>query len=117
MQRADMTIDGEGLARITIPIDGMRCRRCVDTVRSTLAAIPGIVSTDVIIGEARVSHVPQLVSIEHIEKLIEDAGYAVRRQERKGPVRRFIDRMIKSNQKAFGNERLDCCNLPRDHQP
>ena len=30
-------------------------------------------------------------------------------------IKRFIDRLAKSNEETFGNQRLDCCDLNRSN--
>ena len=104
--------DGEGLSTIELSLDGMHCEKCVETVKTALSGVDGIDYFKVALGKAQVSFLPQLVSIAYIEKLIDESGYSVRRNAtRKGFFGRFIDRMIESNEKNFGNKRLDCCNL------
>ena len=104
--------DEDGLRTTTIAIDGMHCERCVNTVKDSLLSIDGVDFVAVDVGEAEVRFLPQLASESELEQAIFDSGYSVRKHaERKGFFRRYIDRMIESNQKNFGNERLDCCNL------
>ena len=104
--------DDEGLKTLTIEIEGMQCERCVALVQDSLLSVEGVDSTEVSLGKAEVHYLPQLVSSAHIEQAVADAGYAVRQEAlRKGFWGRFIDRMIASNQKNFGDERLDCCKL------
>ena len=104
--------DEDGLKTIELSIDGMHCERCVHTVKAALSEADGIDSFEVVVGKADVRFLPQLVSATHIENLIEGSGYSIQKKAtRKGPIGRFIDRMIESNEKNFGSERLDCCNL------
>lgn len=104
--------DEDGLRTMTILIDGMHCERCVSTVRSSLLSVGGVSFADVTVGEAEVRFLPQLASEAEIEQAITDSGYSVRKRAgRKGFFRRFIDRMIESNETNFGNDRLDCCKL------
>ena len=102
----------DGLRTMTLAIDGMHCERCVSAVRTSLLSMDGIDFAAVTVGKVEVRFLPQLVSEAEIEQAIADSGYPVRKQaERKGFFKRYIDRIIESNQKNFGNERLDCCNL------
>ena len=104
--------DEEGLRTMKIAIDGMHCERCVNTVRDALLSVDGVDFVGVDAGEAEIRFLPQLASKAELEQAIADSGYSVRKHaERKGFFGRYIDRMIESNQKNFGNERLDCCNL------
>ena len=108
-------IDEEGTKTIDILIDGMHCERCVDTIQRALEAEKGVEYTDITVGKARVSYLPQLVSANHIKERIKDSGYTIRHNtKRKGFFGRYIDRMIENNQKIFGDQRLDCCSLPKD---
>ena len=102
----------DGLRTMTIAIDGMHCERCVSTVRNKLLAVEGVDFVAVDVGKAEVRFLPQLASETELEEAVADSGYSVRKHaERKGFFKRYIDSMIESNQKNFGNERLDCCNL------
>lgn len=104
--------DEEGMRTMAVAIDGMHCERCVKAVRSSLLSFEGVDFADVAVGKADVRFLPQLATEAEIEQAITDSGYTVRRHvERKGFFRRYIDRMIESNQKNFGSDRLDCCNL------
>ena len=104
--------DEDGLRTTTIAIDGMHCERCVNTVKDSLLSIDGVDFVAVDVGKADVRFLPQLASEAELEQAISESGYYVRKHaERKGFFRRYIDRMIESNQKNFGNTRLDCCNL------
>ena len=104
--------DETGITTVEISIEGMHCESCVASVREALGAERGVEMIDVSVGRAQVGFVPQIVSKAYIESLIEQQGYQIKREvEKKGVFGRFIDRMIASNQKNFGNDRLDCCNL------
>ena len=102
----------DGLRTMTVAIDGMHCERCVNTVRNSLLLVEGVDYADVALGKAEVRFLPQLASEADIEQAIAESGFAVQKEvRRKGFFGRYIDRMIASNQKNFGSERLDCCNL------
>ena len=101
-----------GLRTIKLVIEGMHCDRCVQNVMSALSDMDGVDFFNVVVGKADIRYLPQLVSRSDIEQAIESSGYSVQKNEqRKGFFGRFIDKMIDSNKKNFGNERLDCCNL------
>lgn len=82
------------------------------TVRDELLSLDGVDMVEAEVGRAVVHYLPQLVSDEQIEAAVVEAGFSLRTTEtKKGPLGRFVDRMIASNEQNFGNERLDCCNL------
>ncbi|MBT3274130.1 MAG: heavy-metal-associated domain-containing protein [Spirochaetales bacterium] len=108
-------IDNLGTKTVEIQIDGMHCESCAGSVRGALEAVEGVEYVDVSVGKARVNFIPQIISRDLIEKAIDETGYTVRKNtKRKGFFGRYIDRMIESNAKNFGNQRLDCCTLPKD---
>ena len=105
----------DGLATQDFLIAGRHCERCVNAVAKALMNADGVIQTDVNVGGATVEYIPQLVSVDYMEEIINGAGYQVlKKPERKGFFGRFLDRMIASNEKNFGNQRLDCCSLPKD---
>ena len=107
--------DEEGLKTIDITIDGMHCERCVDTIKHALEAEEGVEYIDVTVGKARIGYLPQLVTANHLKDRIKDSGYSLHENtKRKGFFGRYIDRMIENNQKIYGDQRLDCCSLPKD---
>jgi copper ion binding protein len=61
----------------TIQIQGMSCGHCVQAVREALQEAEGIEVQNVEIGAAQVSYDTEKTSREHIEEVIEDAGYTV----------------------------------------
>ncbi len=108
----------DGLRTLGVVIEGMHCERCVKTLESALDGMEGVGFVDVKLGRAELRFLPQLVSEADVEQVIVTAGYSVQRNiPRKGFVGRFIDRMIASNEKNFGDQRLDCCNLSSETAP
>ena len=102
----------DGLRTMTVTIDGMHCERCVSMVQNSLISVDGVDFADISVGKAEVRFLPQLVSEADIAQAITESGYTVQKKlRRKRFFGRYIDRMIESNRKNFGNERLDCCNL------
>ncbi len=61
-----------------IKIEGMSCGHCVMAVKKELSKI-NLESADVQIGSAVVKFDESNVTLENIEKAIEDAGYKVRK--------------------------------------
>ena len=99
----------DGLRTMMVTIDGMHCERCVSTVQNSLLSVEGVDYADISVGKAEVRFLPQLASEADIEQAITASGYTVQKEvRRKGFFGRYIDRMIESNQKNFGSERLDC---------
>jgi len=62
---------------VTLKIGGMVCATCVQTIESSLRALPGIVSANVNLGteKAYVIYNPSLSAIPEMKKAIEEAGY------------------------------------------
>jgi Cu+-exporting ATPase len=74
-----------------IPIAGMTCDHCVQTVMRALRSVPGVESAAVDLrnGRADVSVDPSRTSYDDLRKAIEDAGYSVPVEDRapNGPPR------------------------------
>jgi Cu+-exporting ATPase len=62
---------------VTLKIGGMVCATCVQTIESSLRALPGIITANVNLGteKAYVTYNPSLSAIPEMKKGIEDAGY------------------------------------------
>ena len=109
--------DENGMKTITVEIDGMHCEKCVESIGQAFSRIEGIGYYDIGIGHARVSFLPQLVSMMDIENAIDSSGYTIRAPERRtGRWGRFIEKMIRSNEKTFGTGKLDCCSIISDQE-
>jgi len=67
------------MSEITLPVTGMTCGGCVNSVRNVLAALPGVQSVEVTLtpGEARVVYEPERVDRDAMVKAIVDAGFGV----------------------------------------
>lgn len=67
------------MSEITLPVTGMTCGGCVNSVRNVLAALPGVESVDVTLtpGEARVVYDPARVDPAAMAKAVVDAGFGV----------------------------------------
>jgi len=59
-------------------IDGMSCNHCVMAVKKELSKIQ-VQSFDVTIGSAKVEFDNTKVTVEEIEKAVEEAGFKVRK--------------------------------------
>jgi copper chaperone len=106
--------DSETIATIEVTIVGMTCEGCVRRVRTALAGVTGLEHAEVQLGKARLEFYPHVITAERLRGMIAALGYAI-----PGPPRRrslfgrFLDRMIETNEKTFGNERLDCCTMKK----
>lgn len=67
------------MSEITLPVTGMTCGGCVNSVRNVLAALPGVQNVEVTLtpGEARVSYDPERVDRAAMVKAVVDAGFGV----------------------------------------
>lgn len=61
---------------LTIPITGMTCGGCVNSVRNALAKIAGVQGAHVTIGAATVTYDPALTGPEALRGALARAGYA-----------------------------------------
>lgn len=61
----------------TLPVTGMTCAGCASSVESTLQTQPGVVGAGVNYGtqQAWVEYDPQQVSLQDLQKAIQDVGY------------------------------------------
>lgn len=77
--------------------------------------IEGVEEVSLKDGVLHVEYCPQFVLLPYIEEKILEAGFtrsaAAEKRQRKSFFSRFLDRLIESNEKTFGSERLDCCTL------
>jgi copper chaperone CopZ len=62
---------------LTIPITGMSCGGCVDSVRNALSKIGGVTDAQVRIGSATVTYDPALTNPDALRGAIAQAGYAL----------------------------------------
>jgi copper chaperone len=56
-------------------IEGMSCEGCVNTITTTLKAIPGVKSVDVSLKDKKATVVADRVSPEAVEDAVAKAGY------------------------------------------
>ena len=67
------------MAETTIAIEGMSCQHCVMAVKKALGGVPGILESNVQIGNASVKYDEAKTTKEDIEGTIEKAGYTVKK--------------------------------------
>jgi copper chaperone len=69
------------MSEITLPVTGMTCGGCVNSVRNVLAALPGVQNVEVTLdpGEARVVYDEGRVDRGAMVQAVVDAGFGVQR--------------------------------------
>jgi copper chaperone CopZ len=85
----------------------------ISYLRSRLEAVDGITSFNIHTDSVQLEFDSLKLSQEYIKMIIMNLGYHVKSNEHthKGIFRRFIQHLAKSNQEAFGDKKLDCCDL------
>jgi len=70
---------GVATAHVELPIKGMTCANCAQTIERALDRLEGVVEANVNFASERASveYVPALVSLEEIKKAVVDVGYEV----------------------------------------
>jgi copper chaperone len=63
------------MRRLTLHIEGMSCRHCLNAVSQALAALPGVQVDSVRIGRAELRYDESLTTPLRIEAAVGDAGY------------------------------------------
>ena len=68
---------GVSVSKIALPIKGMSCASCVETVQRTLGSLNGVISASVNFAteKATVEYFPSQVGVRDFKKAIRDAGY------------------------------------------
>jgi len=105
--------------KIEFPINGTNDRTSLDQAIRTLGNNKGITEAFLKENILIVEYYSQIIGEEALRVLIGQSGLrlaeepdAPEKRER-NPVKRYINRLAKSNEKRFGNRRLDCCDLNR----
>jgi len=96
-----------------IPIRADSTDRTKEELESILSHLQGVESLRFEKDRVHISFYTQLISLQAIKAEIEKVGMAPESKKPKGFFARYLDRMIESNRKSFGNGRLDCCDLNR----
>jgi copper chaperone CopZ len=65
---------------ITLAIDGMNCRHCVNAVTKALVGVPGVEVRSVAIGNAQIT-APDRLTVDRAVAALDDAGYSARASE------------------------------------
>ncbi len=60
-----------------------------------------------------------VLSEKSVLDLVKESGINLRIEpaRKRGVIGRFIDRLAESNQRTFGSNRLDCCDINRNDRP
>ena len=77
-------MSNERVAELTLPIEGMTCASCVNRVERFLRRADGVVEANVNLAteQATVRFDPRVLGRSELERAVEDAGYAVRVDDR-----------------------------------
>ena len=72
-----------GLAQASLPVEGMHCTGCAQSIQMGLGTVPGVASAAVsyAAGQAEVQFDPRQVSLGSLAGAVADLGYAVPRTE------------------------------------
>lgn len=65
------------MAETVVTIEGMSCQHCVMAVKKALGGIPGVIQSDVRVGNAVVKYDESKTKEADIQTAIEKAGYKV----------------------------------------
>ena len=89
-------------------------QRDLEHLKTRLVKVVGVESFDITPDSLRVEYVPFLIAEDSITGIIRQTGFPVKTGEKKkGVIRKFLDKLVKSNRETFGNKKPDCCNLNR----
>lgn len=67
------------MLEVNLAIDGMSCQHCVMRVKKALDQMPGVSGSEVNVRSAKVTYDESKVKKEDVEKVVENAGYTIRR--------------------------------------
>lgn len=90
----------------------------ISNLQHKLNELEGIDSFEITDEGIFIEYLPFKHSKESLEVTLKEFGYPVtiEKKKRKGLFARFIDNLAKSNKEAFGNKKLDCCELKAKKQ-
>ena len=105
-------IDGLKTAKIELTLVDSDTPSIRKRVQESLLGVEAICSFTQGNGVLRIEYLPEAISASIIRQQVERLGLSVAKKPKsRNPLKRFIGRMIKSNEEAFGTEALDCCKL------
>ncbi len=79
----DAAVDRQGMATVTLTVQGMSCAACVARVERTLKQLDGVagVHVNLLTGKAAVEYHPGGAGIAEMVKAVRDLGYEVPEEE------------------------------------
>lgn len=91
----------------------------VDNVRNTdlrwgvkkIKELPGVNSISLENKRLSIQYNPYSIGEKELVLQLEELGFKSIKGAKKGFWARWIDKLAKDNQKNFGSQRLDCCNI------
>ena len=93
-------------------VNGLGDIQTQKTLKAWLSNIEGLEKVSTTSEGVTVDYDPAVLSLDSICSIISSAGFQwEKKQKPRNPVKRFLNRLAKSNQKNFGSETLDCCQL------
>ena len=87
VESAGFEFDVPNLSKITFTIEGMHCAGCTSAVEKAINKVEGVKSATVNLSteQAVVELDQQVVSVEEIEKRVEEAGYTIKKKDSDQP--------------------------------
>ena len=93
-------------------------KEAIDHLMNSLLSDKNIIDVTTDEESISIEYYQQLICYESLQLLIETFGIELSIKQNKkeliyerNPIKRFLNKMAKSNEKNFGNKRLDCCKL------
>lgn len=80
-------------------------------IRNLLKDLPGIEEIYFEGNKIKVKYSAFKIAKEYIVEILENSGFKKAQPQKKSVFQRFLDKLIKTNKKEFGNKTLDCCDL------
>lgn len=70
---------GAALAEVDLPVTGMTCNNCANTITRTLKRLDGVIdaNTSYASERTRITYLPSMVEMSDIKRAVRDAGYKV----------------------------------------
>lgn len=105
-------MDGLMTAKIELTLVDSNTPSTRKRVQESLLEVEAIRSVTQEKGVLRIEYLPEAISASIIRQQVERLGLSLAKERKsRNPLKRFIGRMIKANEEAFGTKTLDCCQL------